>query len=199
MRGQHQEGPVTENNSLIYNMTFPDARFLQRYMARRVLAKNRREYVAALLGVVLCAMFLVIAIVVNTDPYRITSSFGFGLRYPFSFYLLLIFCLVAAILCLIPAVDLRLKTLRMQVSDNGPFLGSTKLLIEHDGLIVHRAMMTAKYLWAAFQGIEMAKHAVILPIDNGIGIIVPASAFKSDAERYQFVADVSKHLDAARV
>jgi hypothetical protein len=45
----------------------------------------------------------------------------------------------------------------------------------------------------------MAKHAVILPIDNGIGIIVPASAFKSDAERYQFVADVSKHLDAARV
>ena len=48
--------------------------------------------------------------------------------------------------------------------------------------------MKSKYLWAAFQGIELAKNAIILPVDNGIGVIIPSSAFASDAERYEFVA-----------
>jgi hypothetical protein len=43
------------------------------------------------------------------------------------------------------------------------------LTIEADGLIVDRKVMSAKYLWAAFQGVEIAKNAVILPVDNGIG------------------------------
>jgi len=56
-------------------------------------------------------------------------------------------------------------------------------------------LMSAKYLWAAFQGVEIAKNAVILPVDNGIEVIVPASAFASDAERYDFAAAILKHLE----
>jgi hypothetical protein len=99
---------------------------------------------------------------------------------------------MAAIACLIPAIRLRLSSLR--VSDDGPLLGSTKLIIKPDGLVIDRAVVKSKYLWAAFQDVEIEKNAVILPIDNGIGIIIPASAFPSDAERYDFAAVVSKHL-----
>ena len=182
-------------NAIIYDVTFQDFQFLQGYMARRVFAKNRRKYGIALAGVVLCAIFLVMAIVINVNPYRVVAFLGFDIRYPLSVYLLLIFCLVAAIFCLIPAVKLRLKTLRMQVSDDGPLLGSTKLIIETDGLIVDRKVMSAKYQWAAFQGVEIAKSAVILPVDNGIGVIVPGSAFASEAERYDFAAAISKRLE----
>jgi uncharacterized integral membrane protein len=185
-------------NAITYDVTFRDFQFLQGYMARRVFARNRRKYGIALLGVVLCAIFLVMAILTNVNPYRMTTFFGFGIRYPLSFYLLLILCLVAAILCLIPAVKLRLKTLRMQISDDGPFLGSTKLTVESDGLMVDRAALKSKFLWPAFQGVEIAKNAVILPLDNGMGLIVPASAFTSDAERYDFVARVSKQLEGYR-
>ena len=72
--------------------------------------------------------------------------------------------------------------------------GTLKLIIEPDGLVIDRKVVRSKYLWAAFQGVEIQKNAVILPIDNGIGIIIPASAFSSDAERYDFAAVVSKHL-----
>jgi hypothetical protein len=86
----------------------------------------------------------------------------------------------------------------MQVSNNSPFLGPTKLIVETDGLVVDRALMKSKYLWAAFQGVEIAKNAVILPIDNGIGVIIPAAAFASDAERYDFAAVISKRLEEQR-
>jgi hypothetical protein len=182
-------------DAISYDVTFRDFQFLQGYMARRVFARNKKNYAAALAGVVLCAIFLVTAIIINISPYRTATAFGFGIRYPLSFYLLLIFCLIAAILCLIPAVGLRLKTLRHQVSDNGPLLGSTKLIIESDGLTIDRALMKTKYLWQAFQGVEIAKNAVILPVDNGIGVIIPAFAFSSDTERYDLVAAVAKRLD----
>ena len=161
-------------------------------MARRIFAKNRQKYGPALLGVVLCAVFLTMAIMVNVNPYRAVALFG--LRYPLSFYVLLILCLVAAIASLIPAIKLRLGTLRMQVSDDGPLLGTTKLVVEPDGLLIERQVVKSKYLWAAFQGVELQKNAVILPIDNGIGIIIPASAFSSDADRYEFAAAVSKRV-----
>jgi uncharacterized integral membrane protein len=182
-------------DSLTYDVTFGDFRFLQGYMTRRVFARNRRGYLLALLGVVLCAFFLAMAIVVNIAPYRAALIFGASIRYPLSAYLILIVLLTAAILSLMPAVKLRLRTLRMQVSDDGPYLGTTTLGIEPDGLTVDRKLMKAKYLWAAFQGVEVAKNAVILPIDNGIGLIIPAAAFASDAERYDFAATISKRLE----
>lgn len=182
-------------NAITYDVRFRDFQFLHGYMARRVFAKNRQKYGPALLGVVLCAFFLAMVIFLNANPHRVGAFFGFGIRYPLSFYLLIILCLVAAILCLIPAIKLRLKTLRLQVSDDGPFLGSTKLTIEPDGLLVDRKLMKSKYLWGAFQGVEIAKNAVILPVDNGIGVIIPASAFSSDAARYEFAATISKRLE----
>jgi len=109
-----------------------------------------------------------------------------------------IVCLLAAIFTLIPALRLRMKTMRMQVSDDGPLLGPTKLIVEPDGLVVDRGRMSARYLWSAFQGVELVKNAVILPIDNGIGLIVPARAFASDAERYDFAATVAKRVEARR-
>jgi len=100
-----------------------------------------------------------------------------------------------AILALIPAVKLRLKMLHMQVSDDAPLLGATQLRIEPDGIAIGRRLMKAKYLWASFQGVDMVKNAVVLPIDNGIGLIIPAAAFASDAERYEFAAALAKHLE----
>jgi hypothetical protein len=40
--------------------------------------------------------------------------------------------------------------------------------------------------------VETTKNAVILPIDNGIGVIIPASAFSSDAERYALLVGIDE-------
>jgi hypothetical protein len=182
-------------DKIAYNVTFRDFQFLQGYMARRIFARNRQRYVPALLGVVLCAFFLALAMLLNVNPYRAVSLFGYGIRYPLSFYFMIIVCLVAAIVSLIPAIRLRLSSLRMQVSDDGPLLGSTELTIEPDGLVIDRRVVKSKYLWATFQGVQIVRNAVILPIDNGIGIVIPSSAFSSDAERYDFAAVISKRLE----
>ncbi len=181
-----------------FRVEFGDFRFLQGYMARRVFARNRRAYRGALFSVVLCATFLGLAIAVNLEPYSAAVLARYGVPYPLSAYLVLIALLVLAILSLMPVVKLRLQTLRMQVSDDGPLLGDTELIIEEDGLRVDRPTLKAKYLWAAFQGVELSKNAIILPIDNGIGLIVPASAFNSDAERLEFAAALAKRIEATR-
>ena len=183
---------------LRYDTTFADFQFLQGYMARRVAARNRGPHLRALMWIVLCAFFLAMAIVLNVNPYRAITLSGGAVPYPISFYLILIVLLVGAILALLPAVKLRMKTLRMQVSDNGPLLGPTHLIVEPDALIVDRAQMSARYAWSAFQGVEVAKNAVILPIDNGIGVIIPAGAFASDAERYDFAAMIAKRIETQR-
>src|SRR5258705_11678810 len=109
-----------------YDFTFRDSQLLQGYMARRSFAKNRRQHGFALLGVVLCAFLLAMAVYINVEPYRALRFSSATFPYPLSFYLLLIVILLAAIFALIPAVKLRLKTLRMQASDDGPFLVETK-------------------------------------------------------------------------
>ena len=121
------------SDSLSYNVSFRDFRFLQGYVTRRIFARNKPDYLLAMLGVVLCAILLALAIVVNIAPYRAAQIVGLGLRYPLSAYLILIVLLTSAIVSLMPAVKLRLRTLRMQVSDDGPYLGATKLGIEPDG------------------------------------------------------------------
>jgi hypothetical protein len=181
-----------------FRLQFRDFRFLQGYMTRRVFGRNRRAYRVALLSVVLCATSLALAIFVNLEPYRTAWLAAYGFPYPLSAYLLLILFLVLAILALLPAARLRLKTLRMQVSDDGPLLGDTELAIEEDGLRVDRRTLKAKYLWTAFQGVELSKNAIILPVDNGIGIIVPASAFTSDADRLEFAATLSRRIEEAK-
>ena len=180
---------------LRYDVTFADFQFLQGHMTRRVMARNRGPHMRGLFGIVLCATFLALAIVLNVNPYSALAFSSPAMPYPLSLYLLLIVLLIGAILTLIPAVRLRLKTMRMQVTDDGPLLGPTRLSVEPDGLVVDRDRMSARYSWSAFQGVEVAKKAVILPIDNGIGVIIPASAFASDAERYEFAAAIAKRIE----
>jgi hypothetical protein len=181
---------------LRFDMTFADFRRLQAHMGRRVYRRNCGAYTAALAGVVLCAVFLAFAILVNLHPgiaYRLFGDWG----YPLAIYVAIILCLVAAILALMPAVKLRFRTLRLQVSDDGPFLGQTRLRIEPDGLTVERPTLRAKYLWAAFRGVETAGRDLVLPIDEGIGLIIPASAFPSEAAREEFVGEVGRRVAAA--
>jgi hypothetical protein len=48
--------------------------------------------------------------------------------------------------------NMRLRSLRLQVSDDGPLLGTTRLIIEPDGLVIDRKVVKSKYL-AAFFGV----------------------------------------------
>ena len=183
-------------NVIRFDMSFADFRFLQGHMGRRLFRRNRGTYGLALLGVVLCATFITLALVVNIHP--IVAMRLLGLGYVLSFYLVIILCLIMAILSLIPAIKLRLGMLRRQVSDHSPLLGPTSVTMEVDGLVFDRTVMRSKYMWAAIQGVEVTGRALILPIDNGMGVIIPASAFPSDAARYEFAAELHKRLDAAR-
>ena len=177
---------------LTYDMTFRDFQLLQSHMSRRTFLKNKVSYGPALLGVVICAALLAFVIVICARPFRYSSLFGLG--YPLGFYLLLIFLLTGAIVALIPAIRLRFRTLRMQVTDRNPLLGPTAVRIEQNGLMVDREMVATLYRWPAFRSVEMVRGAIILAIDTGMGVIIPASAFASDGERYDFAAAVSQHL-----
>jgi hypothetical protein len=186
-------GPMTK---LDYDLRYVDFSQLQQFMGRRLYLTNRGRYGAALVGVVLCALLITFAIVVNLYGSRHFQIFG--TPYPRSTLILLILTLLGAILSLIPAVKIRLSILRSQVSDKGPLLGATSLYVEEDGITVSKSLVTTKYKWGAFQSVEIAKGAIILPIDSGMGIIIPGSAFKSDTERYAFVAEISKRIDVAK-
>src|SRR5258708_1371116 len=70
------ESETLHRNTITYNGSFRDFQFLQGYMARRIFAKNRRKYAPALLGVVLCAVFLTMTMVLNVRPYRTVALFG---------------------------------------------------------------------------------------------------------------------------
>ncbi|HET7716792.1 MAG TPA: YcxB family protein [Bauldia sp.] len=181
-------------NDLAYTVTFGDFEMLQKYMMRRLMGRNRRAFIVAFIGVVVCAVLIAVAIIVNVAPRRASALLTEIIPYPSSFFVLLIICLLGAIVSLLPAIDLRRKMLRLQVSDDGPLLGQTKLSIEEDSLVIDRPMVKSKYLWSAFQGVEIAKGAIILPIDNGIGLVVPSEAFASEAERFAFAAEISKRM-----
>jgi hypothetical protein len=186
------------NPSIEFSVTFRDFQALQGYMARRMAVKAKGAYTTALLGVVACAVMLAATIVTVSQSYRLYGTNFLGLGYPANFYALLDLLLVIAVACLYPAVRLRLRTLRMQVSDDGPLLGATKLTIAEDGLILEKPAVVSKYAWRAFQAVEFAKDAIILPVDNGIGLIVPPTAFASAAARLEFAAAVSKKIEEAR-
>jgi hypothetical protein len=166
-------------------------------MARRIVARNKAAYAWALAGVGVCALALTAAIVISSEPYTAARLLP-TVPYPLSVYLELIICLLLAIVALAPAIATRRRMLRMQVSDSSPMLGPTTLTIESDGLLIERKLMHTKYLWPAFQGVEMAKNIMILPIDNGMGLIIPPSAFSDQAARYAFAADVSKRIQESR-
>jgi hypothetical protein len=179
-----------------YQLSFRDFRQLQAHMARRLFARHRARYGAALLGVVTCALFIAIAIVMVAHPLLAMRLMKMG--YADSIYAAVILCLIAAILSLLPAIRLRLAMARLQVTDSGPLLGDTRLRAEDEGLWIERALVKTKYLWPAFEGVEIAKSALILILDGGVGLIVPATAFGSEAARLEFAALVQKEIERAR-
>jgi len=185
------------DQTLHFDAKFTDFRFLQGYMARRIAARNKGAYVWALAGVGVCALVLTAAIVISSEPFAAARLLP-SVPYPLSVYLELIVCLLLAIVSLAPAIATRRRMLRMQVSDSSPMLGPTTLIIEDNGLVIERKLMRTKYLWPAFQGVEMARNTLILPIDNGMGLIIPPSAFSDEAARYAFAATVSKRIQESQ-
>ena len=179
-----------------FQTSFADFKRLQTYMAGRVFRMNKRGYAVALVGVVLCAISLTTAIIINVHPYIAMRYFG-G-RYPESVYLSLILCLAVALLFLIPGVRLRKKSLRMQVTDDGPLFGATVVSVQPEGLHVDRKLMKATYMWSGVQAVEDTSKALVIAIDNGIGVIIPHSAFATDAAKYEFLAGISEKIEAAR-
>ena len=182
--------------TLRFDLSYADFRFLQGYMGRRIYAKNKGMHARALMSVTLCALFIASAMVLNVHPGLALGLFGMG--YPLSLYVGVILCLIGAIASLIPAIRLRLAFPRMQVSDDGPLLGPTTVIVEDDGLIFDRKLVRSKYLWSAFKGVEIANGALILVIENGIGLIIPAAAFSSEGDRYEFAAALQKRLETAK-
>ena len=175
-----------------FEMSFAVYKQLQSYMGGRVFRKNKRRYLIALIGVVLCAGALAMAIVFNLHPYMAMRYFG--AKYPESVYLALITCLALAIIFLMPGVALRKDSLRMQVNAKGPLFGPTRISLEDDGILVQRRLMTAKYLWFGIQGIEQTNAATVIAIDNGIGLIIPDSGFASTTAKYEFLAALSEKV-----
>jgi len=190
-------GSLMAKSTISYEFRFSDFQSLQRHMVRRIFARNRTRYVWAFFGVVLCAVFIVVAVLVNIRASRVSQLYGMG--YSNSVLIVLILALCAAIISLAPAIALRLKALRMQVTDDGPLLGATSLELDDEGVTVSRPLMKTMYRWKAFQGVELSNGAIVLPVDSGIGLIIPSSAFSSDSARYDLVATLSRHIEAAKV
>ena len=70
--------------------------------------------------------------------------------------------------------------------------------LDDEGVTVSRPLMTTIYRWKAFQGVELFNGAIVLPIDSGIGLITPASAFGTESSRFDLVATLSRHIEAAK-
>ena len=157
-----------------------------------MLLKNKVSYGPALLGAAICAVLLTLVIVICARPFRYSSRLVSATRS--GFYLLLIILLTGALLALIPAIRLRFRTLRMQVTDCNPLFGPTTVSVEEKGLMVDRTLIATLYRWPAFRSVEIVKGAVILAMNTGMGVIIPASAFPSDAERYEFAAQMYQRL-----
>src|SRR5262245_18242975 len=81
-RTYEKAGPPMAVDTIAYDVSFPDFQFLQSYMTRRVFSRNRHKFGPAFLGVVLCALFLAIAMVINVNPHRVGSFLGTDIRYP---------------------------------------------------------------------------------------------------------------------
>jgi len=186
-----------QGSEFSYDTTVGDLQALQSHMMRQVFVRNRRDYMIALAGVVLCAIFLTAVIVLNASPRALAMPRSPG-SFLVSYLSLIAVLLTGAVLALLPMVRLRLRTVRMQVSNDGPLVGPTRLSIGVDGLMIARKLMKTTYSWGAFRRATVEKGAVILVIDNGMGVIVPAGAFQSDGERFEFAAEISRRIADAQ-
>ncbi len=180
-----------ERDQFSYETTLTDLQSLQRFMSRQLFLRNRSAYLTGLAGVVVCAMFLTAVIVINVAP---AYFVGRGGSSTLSYLTLIVLLLLGAVLALMPMARLRLRVLRMQITPNGPLVGPTKMHLDAAGLTIERQLMKTTYAWGAFRAVAVEKGAVVLTIDNGMGVIIPASTFQSDSERFGFAAEISSRI-----
>jgi len=182
-----------ERDQFSYETTLTDLQSLQRFMSRQLFLRNRSAYLTGLAGVVVCAMFLTAVIVINAAPAYFVGHGGHGSS-TLSYLTLIVLLLLGAVLALMPMARLRLRVLRMQITPNGPLVGPTKMHLDAAGLTIERLLMKTTYAWGAFRAVAVEKGAVVLTIDNGMGVIIPASTFQSDSERFGFAAEISNRI-----
>ncbi|MCF6198465.1 MAG: YcxB family protein [Hyphomicrobiaceae bacterium] len=66
------------------------------------------------------------------------------------------------------------------------------------GIQITGKHITSSYEWSAFVEMTNAKDLLILWVDRGAGVIIPAKAFPGEDERSQFADYVAERIDANR-
>jgi hypothetical protein len=72
---------------------------------------------------------------------------------------------------------------------DGPILSPQTARVASDGLFVTSQACDVRYRWTAVQSISKARGLVILWVEPGAGVAIPANAFASDAAREQFIGE----------
>ena len=89
--------------------------------------------------------------------------------------------------------------LRRGLSDAGPVLGPQRLDLEPSGLRLTHGSLESRIGWDAIRQVEDSARAVLLFVDHGAFVVIPASAFTSTGEREEFVNLVRAGAAPARM
>jgi hypothetical protein len=80
---------------------------------------------------------------------------------------------------------------------DGPILSPQTLRWSGEGVEVRSKACDVRYNWAAVEAITEARGLVILWVEPGAGLAIPAQAFGSDAARARFIAEAETMRSAA--
>jgi hypothetical protein len=72
---------------------------------------------------------------------------------------------------------------------DGPILSPQTVRLTSDGLEITSKASDVRYRWSAIETISEARGLVLLWVEPGAAIAIPADAFASDAARAQFIAE----------
>lgn len=72
---------------------------------------------------------------------------------------------------------------------DGPILSPQTIRVASNGLFITSQACNVRYPWTAVQSIAETRGLVILWVEPGAGIAIPADAFESDAARAQFIGE----------
>ncbi len=81
--------------------------------------------------------------------------------------------------------------------EDGPILSPQTMRLTADGIEVQSQTYDVRYRWPVVEAISEARGLVILWIEPGAGLAVPADAFESAAARAQFIAEAEAFRSAA--
>lgn len=86
---------------------------------------------------------------------------------------------------------------RRLAKPDGPILDRQTLRLSNDGISVGSKHVEARYAWAVVEDVTEAHGLVILWIEPGAGVAVPAHAFNSDNERAEFLRAIEARRSAS--